>query len=65
MNEAVKLLLPDVPAETALFNGLNHVPPFESVLRAVVVVEAAEDGAGLRFCEHGLGFIGSAVNFLR
>ncbi|MEQ2009521.1 MAG: hypothetical protein ABMA26_22290 [Limisphaerales bacterium] len=60
----MKLSFADVPAQTALFNGLNHVPPLESVLSVVVVVEAAEDGAGLLFREHGLHFIGGAVNIL-
>lgn len=64
MDEAVKLPFLDVPAQTALFYGLNHVPPLESVLRLVAGEEAVEDGAGLLFCEHGLGFIGGAVNFL-
>ena len=54
MDEAVKLSFLDVPAQTALLDGLNHVPPFESVLSVVVVVEAAEDCASLLFGQHGL-----------
>ena len=64
MDEAVKLLFLDVPAQTALLDGFAHVLPFETVLSAVVVVEAAEDGAGVFLSQHGLGFIGGAVNIL-
>ncbi|MEN9601881.1 MAG: hypothetical protein RIS56_1487 [Verrucomicrobiota bacterium] len=63
MDEAVKLLFLDVPAQTALFNGLAHVLPFESVLSVVVVVEVAEDRASVLFSQHGLHFVGGAVNF--
>lgn len=64
MDEAVKLPFGDVPAQTALFNGLAHVPPLNSVLRLVAGEEVAEDGAGLFFSEHGLRFVGGAVNVL-
>lgn len=62
MNEAVKLPFLDVPAESALLDGLAHVQPFKAVLSVVVVVEAAEDGASLLFSQDGPGFIGGAVN---
>jgi len=64
VDEAVKLLLPDVPAQTALLNGFAHVPPFESVLSVIVVVEPTEDGAGLFLGQHRRRFIGRAVNVL-
>ena len=62
MDEAMEFPDGDVPAESAVRNRVGDIPPWESVLGVVVVVEGAEEGAGLLFGEHGPRFIGGAVD---
>lgn len=62
IDEALQLLLPDVPSQSRILDFLREVFPRQPVLPVVVRVEVVENLPGLRFGEHGFLFVGGAVD---